>query len=106
MILGNIAWSAEYDINNDNTIDMLDIIALKDINNITIIQDTMTVADSKPQATFNLRSTSKYVRTTRNGTTKVRTTANGKWKNNPSGGNNGDVWINRGFFKVSLIPFP
>ena len=89
MILGNMAWSAEYDINNDNTIDMLDIIALKDLNNITIIQDTMTVQDSKPQANFNLRSTSKYVRTTRNGTTKVRTTANGKWKNNPSGGNGG-----------------
>ena len=89
MILGNMAWSAEYDINNDNVIDMLDIIALKDINNITIIQDTMTVADSKPQATFNLKSTSKYVRTTRNGTTKVRTTAKGNWKQNPSGGNGG-----------------
>ena len=34
MILGNMTWSSEYDINNDNTIDMLDIIALKDINNI------------------------------------------------------------------------
>lgn len=92
MILGNMAWSAEYDINNDNSIDMLDIIALKDINNITIIQDTMTVSDSKPQATFNLKSTSKYVRTTKNGTTKVRTTANGKWKHdntNPPINNNG-----------------
>jgi hypothetical protein len=92
MILGNMAWSAEYDINNDNSIDMLDIIALKDINNITIIQDTMTVSDSKPQATFNLKSTSRYVRTTKNGTTKVRTTANGKWKHdntNPPINNNG-----------------
>ena len=87
MILGNIAWSAEYDINNDNTIDMLDIIALKDLNNITIIQDTMTVSDSKPEANFNLKSTSKYVRTTRNGTTKVRTTANGKWKKNNNNNN-------------------
>ncbi len=88
MILGNIAWSAEYDINNDNTIDMLDIIALKDLNNITIIQDTMSVSDSKPSANFNLKSTSKYVRTTRNGTTKVRTTANGKWKKTNNNQNN------------------
>ena len=88
MILGNITWSAEYDINNDNVIDMLDIIASKDLNNITIIQDTMTVADSKPQANFNLKSTSKYVRTTKNGTTKVRTTANGKWKNNSNNNSN------------------
>ena len=88
MILGNMTWSAEYDINNDNTIDMLDIIALKDIENITIIQDSITVEDSKPQNNFVLKSTSKYIRTTKQGQTKMRTTADGKWKHNNN--NNGD----------------
>ena len=88
MILGNMTWSAEYDINNDNTIDMLDIIALKDINNITIIQDSMTVEDSKEGNNFVIKSTSKYVRTTKPGQTKVRTTADGKWKNDNNNKNN------------------
>ena len=95
MILGNVTWSAEYDINNDNTIDMLDIIATKDINNITIIQDSVSVEDSKPSNNFVLKSTSKYVRTTKPGQTKMKTTADGKWKNNNNNSNNnnndGDV---------------
>jgi len=82
MILGDLTWNAEYDINNDNSIDMLDLIALKDINNITIIKDSINVEESKDN-NFVVKSTSQYVRTTVQGQTK-RTTADGKWKNTES----------------------